>query len=380
MRIAIFGCRDGKYVYEQIMQKGHDKYQVCCFCDNDSKYHNTTIAEMPVLDSVSMVEKYKSKEIEAVIIAVRKGYSRYCIIEQLTEAGIDNIILIKPSLLTYKLPIVFDEKSQKYYRHWMILNHQEKIVIQHLEAHVADGCNLKCRGCLHFSNLFGREEFPDLSKLLKDMQRISEKCEIFQFRVLGGEPLLNRDLPTFLKILREILPNTDIAVISNGILIPQASEELFKVMMELDIGFNLTLYPPTLKMKEKIYEVLDKHHVAYGSHEAKINEFEKYLMLQPAEHDTRAYEQCVSRGILTLRDGKLYKCPIVTFVNRYFDTFSIPQHYNEGIDIYDDNLDWNEIIERLTFKEGSFCRHCSIHSEQFDWCIGRPEYTDWLIK
>lgn len=379
MKVAIFGCRDGEYLYQQIKQNGKRKYQVCCFCDNSSKYHNTLIAGIPVLGLATVVQKYKKQEIEAVIIAVRKGYSRYCIIEQLKKEGIDKIILLKPSPLTFGLPIRFDEEETGYHRQWMFLDEQKKPVIHHLEAHAADGCNLNCRGCLHFANLYGKDELPDLSKLLEDIKKIAENCEIFQFRILGGEPLLNPDLPQFLWKLRRILPDTDIAVISNGILIPKASKELFKVMRDECIGFNLTLYPPTLKMKEKIYGTLDENYVAYGSHEAKVDEFEKYMMLCPAENNTYAYESCVSRGILTLREGKLYKCPIVTYVNRYFDTFGLNQHYEEGIDIYDNAFEWQNVIENLTLHEGNFCRHCAKKSEPFQWSVGKPEYNDWLV-
>lgn len=379
MRVAIWGCRDGKYLYEQIKLNGRERYHVCYFGDNDPQYFGNKIAEIPVVDISTIVKKYKMCEIEAVIVTARKGYSRYCITEQLKEAGIGNIILVKPSPLTYHMPIAFESKQENYYRHWMIMNEQKKPVIHHLEAHVADGCNLNCRGCLHFANLHGREELPDLLKVLEDVKKVSNECEIFQFRALGGEPLLNPELASFLEKLRMILPNTDIAVISNGILIPQMPEKLFEVMRENEIGFNLTLYPPTLKMKEKIYDTLNKYHVMYGSHEVKTDKFEKYMMLKPSKVNTYAYKYCVSRGILTLRDGKIYKCPIVAYVNRYFDTFKIQQHCEEGIDIYDTHLDWKKTVENLSLHEMNFCRHCSKISEQFLWNNGKPEYTDWLV-
>ena len=379
MKVAIFGCRDGRYLYEQIKKNGKGIYQVCYFADNDSKYHNTQISGISVLDIQGLVKKYKQQEFQKIIIAVRKGYSRYCIIEQLKKEGINNILLLKPSPLTYELPIIFDKEQEGYNRYWMDLSNQKKVVIHHLESHAADGCNLNCKGCLHFSNLYNRKELPDLLKLLKDIQKISENCEIFQFRILGGEPLLNPGLARFLVNLRKLLPDTDIAVISNGILIPQMPEELFITMRDTHIGFNLSLYPPTLKMKKIIFDVLDRYHVAYGSHEAKTDEFEKFLMLESSEIDMHAYEFCVSRGILILKNGKLYKCPITAYVNRYFDTFLIGQHYEEGIDIYNERLDWNQLIKNLSIQEGGFCRHCSCNSERFTWSTGKAEYEDWLI-
>lgn len=380
MKVAIFGCRDGEYLFQQIERNGKEKYQVCYFCDNASQYINTQIGSIPVLGVKEIAQKYIEHEIEAVIVAVRKGYSRYCIVKQLQKEKIDKIILLKPSPLTYRLPIIFDDRKGEYYSQWMFLSEQRKPIIHHLEVHAADGCNLNCRGCLHFANLYGREELPDLSKNLSDIEKISEDCEIFQIRILGGEPLLNPELSSFLCGIRRVLPDADIAVISNGILIPEMPKELFEVMRDNNIGFNLTLYPPTLKMKEQIYHQLDKYHVAYGAHEEKVDKFERYMMLNPSDENEHAYESCVCRGILTLREGKIYKCPMMTYVNRYFDTFGLNQHFEDGISIYENNLNWQMLIEELMVEEGKFCRHCTKKSEVFQWNVGKPHFDDWLVS
>ena len=278
-KVAIFGCRDGRYLYEQIKQSHDAGYEVKYFADNDVGFIGREICDILIVAAVELIDKYESGEIEAVIITVRKGYSRYCIVEQLRQYGIENIILMRPSPLTYSLPIVFDRKDSLYQRQWILLKEVTKPIIYHLEAHAADGCNLNCRGCLHFSNLYNRNEFPDLNKLLEDIEAVSRHCEIFQFRVLGGEPLLNPELPNFLSELRKLLPHTDIAVISNGILIPHIEEFLLDVMRENGIGFNLTLYPPTLRIKDRIYKTLEQAGVSYGSHETETNEFQKFICL-----------------------------------------------------------------------------------------------------
>ena len=72
MKVAIFGCRDGEYLYQQIEQNGKEKYQVCCFCDNAPEFLNTLIAGIPVSGFDTIVHKYRKREIEAIIVAVRK--------------------------------------------------------------------------------------------------------------------------------------------------------------------------------------------------------------------------------------------------------------------------------------------------------------------
>ncbi|MCR5765792.1 MAG: radical SAM protein [Treponema sp.] len=379
MKIAIFGCRDGAYLNEQIKHNKNSTYKTVCFCDNKTELHGTYIDGLPVVSFEDLVRKYQGKEIESVIISVRKGYSRFRIIEQLQNAGVTKIILVKPSALTYRLPIVFDEKNPLYNLQWLDMQIVSKPIIHHLEANLADGCNLNCRGCLHFSNLYRKDEIPDSKELLDSIAEIAKHCEIFQFRVLGGEPLLNPDLEEFLIKLRKILPNTDLAVISNGILIPKMPESLFKTMRENYIGFNLTLYSPTLKMKDRIYEVFDKSGVAYGSHEAKTDKFEKFLLEKPGNVDARTHDVCVPRGILVVKEECIYRCPVEAYIDRFYEWFSMNLKAPDGINVHAFSGDWGQLITDLYTKPRPLCAYCSSKSEFYEWSNGKPEKADWLV-
>ena len=377
-KVAIIGGRDGGYVAEQISRVGNWRYEVACLADNDSTLWGKPVSGIPVCPVSEAIEQYHKGEIDCFLVAVRKGYSRFRIIEQLSDAGITKIMLIKPSVLTYRLPMVFEDEDPLYKLQWLNASTSKKPVIHHLEANLADGCNLNCRGCLHFSNLYGKDEFPDSAELLGTIAEIARHCEIFQFRVLGGEPLLNPDLEEFLRNLRKILPDTDLAVISNGILIPKMAESLFQAMRDNYIGFNLTLYPPTLNMKERIYATLDGAGVAYGSHEARTDKFEKFLRRQPGNTDSNSYDTCVPRGILTVKGKCLYRCPVEAFIGRYYERFGIDLKAPDGIDVFQFDGDWKQLVNDLYTKPRPLCKYCSAESELYEWSNGKPQKEDWL--
>lgn len=379
MKIAVVGCRDGEYLFGQIVTSGLYKYEIICFADNNKALQGTRIRGIMVYSLEDMALKYKSGEIEGVIIAVRKGYSRFCLIEQLNGLGINDIILLKPSPLTFRLPIVFDEQNELYTKQWLVLREIKKPIIHHLEIHVANGCNLNCKGCLHFSNLYQKDEFPDLKMLLRNIKVINKQCEIFQLRVLGGEPLLNPEIENFLEELREILPDCDISVISNGILIPRMKKSLYRVMRENYIGFNITLYIPTLKMKDKIYDTLQENGVAYGSHEAKTDKFMKFLTTKMNKSNAKTYTSCEPRGILVIKDDCIYKCPIEAYIGKYFDRFQIPLQHSKGIKI-EGIRDWGELVYDLYTKPVQMCKYCSEKPEYYEWSNGKPEKEDWLVN
>lgn len=377
-RVAIWGCRDGIHVLNEIREKANQIYEVVAFGDNGEKYSGQIINDIPVLSMDELFELYRTGVIQIVIIAVRKGYSRFCIIKQMEMCGIDNILLIKPYVLTYKKPIAFDIADELYNKQWLDFSKTTKPIIHHLEINVADGCNLNCRGCLHFSNLYKRNEFPDHEELLKSIKEIAKHTEIFQFRILGGEPLLYNRLPEFLVELRRILPDSDLAVISNGILIPKYDKRLYKVMRENYIGFNLTLYEPTLKMKDKIYTTLEQYEVSYGSHESKCEKFEKFISLSPCS--SKAFESCVPRGILVVKDKKLYRCPVEAYIDIFYETYNIKLKAPDGIDIYDEGLDWNELVNSMYLKERPLCMYCAEQSQLYEWSNGKPEMKDWVVE
>ena len=378
INVAIIGGRDGFHVIEEIKAKASGQYNVVCLADNNDKLWGTTQNGVSIISVDEAIEKHNAGVIDLFIIAVRKGYSRFCIIQQLHGKGVKNILLVKPAVLTYNLPIVFEKDNPIYKLHWLDLREQNRPLIHHLEANLADGCNLNCKGCLHFSNLYDRDDIPDWKELIQTITEISKRVDIFQFRVLGGEPLLNNDLEGFLVQLRRVLPETDLAVISNGILIPNMPRNLYKTMHKLHLGFNLTLYPPTLKKKEQIYGVLNEECVAYGSHEVKIDRFEKFIKLSPGSE--RAYEKCEPRGILVVKGRRLYRCPIEAYINKLYEKYDIRLKAPEGIDIYDDTLDWEKVVNDLYESPRPLCTYCAEESVFYDWSSGKPQLEDWVVE
>ncbi len=381
MKVAIFGVRDGEYVLERLREEIHGDECIISLSDNDKNKQGKTVSGKEVVDPEKLKQMYLKGEVDTVWIAIRNGYNRYSIVSQLQKAGIKNLSLIKPSVLTYRLPLGLTGNAKNPCSKQIVdLVQIEKPIIYYLEVHAMDSCNLNCKGCLHYSSLYPANEYPDLDRLLEDIKYLSVKTQIFQLRVLGGEPLLNPNLKKFLKELREILPETDLSVVSNGILIPKQDKELFNIMRECEIGFNLTLYPPTRHMKDVIYKVLNENRVHYGSHLAKIDEFSKNLSLKEQSRVDTAYKHCISRDSLFLREGKLYKCPCEALINRFYDEFHIPMHMESGLNIYDPSIEWEKTLVHMCEYPGNLCRYCSDVPQPYQWEIAtNPKMEDWLI-
>jgi molybdenum cofactor biosynthesis enzyme MoaA len=67
-----------------------------------------------------------------------------------------------------------------------------------VETHLVDHCNLNCKGCSHFASLVPGEVFTDIEIFKRDIARLSQIfIDVYEIRLMGGEPLLHPDIDTF---------------------------------------------------------------------------------------------------------------------------------------------------------------------------------------
>lgn len=117
-----------------------------------------------------------------------------------------------------------------------------KLVIQKLDMHIADSCNLKCEQCDHFSNyLFTKVHNYDTVKSWCEpwAKRILPQS----FHILGGEPLMNTDIVSILYLMRELWTDSDIILWSNGLLLkrfPSLPQALQDTQIRLHISNHST--------------------------------------------------------------------------------------------------------------------------------------------
>ena len=99
--------------------------------------------------------------------------------------------------------------------------------VDYLRVSVTERCNFRCQYCMPekpFSwvpkeNLLSYEELFEFIKVGIDEG-------IKKVRITGGEPLLRTGLDTFLKMIYDYDPSIDLALTTNGFLLPRAAQAL----------------------------------------------------------------------------------------------------------------------------------------------------------
>ncbi|WP_064200989.1 GTP 3',8-cyclase MoaA [Brevibacillus brevis] len=103
--------------------------------------------------------------------------------------------------------------------------------LRDLRISVTDKCNFRCRYCMP-ADIFGPDfEFLPQSKLLT-FEEITRLTQIFtslgvgKIRITGGEPLMRRNLPELIRMIREVEGVQDIAMTTNGSLLSRHAKAL----------------------------------------------------------------------------------------------------------------------------------------------------------
>jgi len=118
--------------------------------------------------------------------------------------------------------------------------------VNYLRVSVTERCNFRCQYCMPekpFSwvpkeNLLSFEELFLFIKVAIDEG-------VNKIRITGGEPLLRDDLDTFIKMIHDYKPDIDLALTTNGYLLPKMAQGLKDAgLKRLNISLD-TLKPKT---------------------------------------------------------------------------------------------------------------------------------------
>ena len=260
-----------------------------------------------------------------------------------------------------------------------------KPFLNYLEVNVVDHCNLNCKGCAHFSNVSNRN-FVSLDSFTDDLKIISEKFNLYYFRLLGGEPLLHPNIVDLVKIARAILKKTTIVLVTNGLLIPKLDDKVLQSFADNNIIISISLYKPTSMLLNDIREKLDKYNIKYLINDNYYNEpevidfFQTRLSTKKVLENNNVHKICTGRF---LRNGKISKCYyslLIDILNKkYGVNFELSD--SDYVDLHEISDGW-KAIDKLT-QRIPFCDYCSELLYEFNWqghCKGDKDISSFVLK
>lgn len=228
---------------------------------------------------------------------------------------------IKQKKLKYKLLYKLE-----YFRHIFMFKVFNYIYIPQVEYAITNICTLKCRDCINYIPTIEKEYHQTISfdkfrihldNLLKPVKKLDTLI------LIGGEPLLNKELKQCLEYSASNKKISKVFIISNGTIIP--SQEVLDILKKYrnKCYYMISNYTGNSKLKNRIkdkeiIEILKNNKINY-----KFEENLSWLKVSPIKYFGRTkqenetyYEQCLNPCV-AIMDAKLAACPrISVFLQR----------------------------------------------------------------
>jgi hypothetical protein len=251
-----------------------------------------------------------------------------------------------------------------------------------LEMHLAHKCNLRCENCSHYSN-YGFQGIVPFCQGGGWLRAWAERIYPLRFSFLGGEPLLNRETPDYLRLARQCWPTTELRLVTNGLLLRRWGGPLWTALSESNVLLTFSIHSRLPGYQKKMTAVLkyvgetaDRYGVRWEARDSISGWYRLYKgegpnMLPFDDNDPAAsWSVCQNKHCVTLQDNALWKCPPAAHLPRVAakfllgdkDAWAVPLSYEPlTIDASDD-----EIRSFFAEREEPICGMCPSKLEYFE--------------
>lgn len=259
------------------------------------------------------------------------------------------------------------------------------MVLNNIDYHICDICNLNCVSCNHFSPLAKKANMKTISGAEFDFKVLEKFTDKFNLlTILGGEALLNKDVGKILELANHYFPNR-IKMITNGILIDKLIE-IKDIIDNNNIKLVVTEYPFKENYKEhyeKIKELFPN--VEFYEYRIEHGFLKHHLSYNQTNLNNDLIYGCDKRNkCCNYVDGKLYICHYAAFLN---DLKSITKMDFNNEDSYIDltTCTSKELDEFFQSVIPEICRYCLYVTKSYyehekqEWRRTNKNPNEWII-
>ncbi|MDA9121207.1 radical SAM protein [Flavobacteriales bacterium] len=212
------------------------------------------------------------------------------------------------------------------------------IDLELLEIHAAHGCNLTCDSCSHYSNQ-GHVGLLTTESADKQMALWSKRLNPKSFSILGGEPLLNNEIESILKVARKHWKN-EIQLISNGFLLdrfPNLPKTLKKQNIKLIVSrhhnspeYNAKVFEifKTFKAWKLEYGISCEIRDSFNTWTTRYNGFGNSFLPFEDNDARKSWKTCPAKTCRQLFEGNIYKCSPITYLQLQKKKYSISEKWD----------------------------------------------------
>ena len=258
-------------------------------------------------------------------------------------------------------------------------------ILDVVEIHIVDHCNLNCTGCLHFSPL-AKKWFADAGRIERDLLALRRKFRyIRHVTLLGGEPLLHPEYERIVERVKRASPESLITIVTNGVALKGDSLDRFlDVCKKHGVRVKWTVYPPLRNRRDELVAAFRSAGVPMFT--VEVGEHDFYVKMRPCGGDAaKSMRLCRKMTYCPyLRDGRLYTCAQAYHIKDYIKLYETEtgnqgkMTASAGLDVHDEANDGWTILKYL-MTPCETCRFCADRVRGIPWTQGFRSVRDWEV-
>lgn len=376
-KIIIWGTgKIAKLTLKNLTNRGIETF---AFCDNDAEKQGKIIDGKVVL---------RPSDLQGldVIVFIASRYND-AIEKQLEDMGIKKYIkaamLFAGETITNDIWLNNMHALTKMKQQIITENFQDDnaLLLESIDVVVTEKCSLKCRDCANLMQYFEKPEHEDIEVVRKALDNLMQAVDfVFEIRILGGEPFMNKDMHKYIAILEKYNNYGDIIVYTNGTIVPK--DENLKCLKKDNVFLSISNYGNVSAKLNEIVDVAKKENILYEVKEidtwqncGRIKDYRRSV-----ENLKQVYKECCCNKTLSLRHGKIFGCP---FSGNADVLKAIPKFKEDCVDVInlENASEIRESVSQLLKKDYYMaCNYCGgrpLYGTEIEPAIQTETVLDW---
>lgn len=338
---------------------------VSAFCDSEKRKSNDPFCNLEVIHTPTLPKRFPKARF---LIATQQIQD---VVDQLSGMGYQDfhsgLELVENYDVSQHQHIIsqpyMETRLSVYKKSHEVYFDKEKTYMRSVDVMITTKCSMKCESCSNLMQYYKNPANSDYKSTLEALEIINENVDyISEFRVIGGEPLMNKEWTQIVNGIVEKNAERKIFIYTNGTIAPKNSQlEIFKG--NKNINFVITDYGKLSRNINKLTDLLNSYEIRYSRTAA-----EHWIDCSSIRHHKRTtseleevFKQCCVKYIYTLLNGRLYRCP---FIANAANLNAIPDNPANYVDLFSKTVNVKQQVRRLV-KVAKFFPAC-------DFCVGRP--------
>jgi organic radical activating enzyme len=238
--------------------------------------------------------------------------------------------------------------------------------LNYAEINITNVCNYSCAHCQSLNN-YAFKGHQQWNAYKNEYQKLSEKLDIAQIQIIGGEPTLNPDFDKWVKGISELWPNSKLQIATNGSKLDKITNEIYQILLmhkgtlwitchdiilyDSFLDFSRTFLDeivsdtysnddwktdyeksktdPSIKLKTVSRKLIDKNGVevildwSQSFVPSVVELVDQQLTMKYNSDPVQAHNICYFKTCHQINKGKLYKCPLVSVLPDFLNQFNV---------------------------------------------------------